>query len=398
MVTATPPARRPVLGWLRLPRQPLLRHLLLAVVGGVFFYFLSQSLSSFDNFELGEIALYAIAIAGLSLLTGMTGQISLGNGAFMAVGAYTLAELETHLPSTPLVLQLLAALGISAVVGLVIGIPATRLHGPYLAGMTLLFALALPFLSDKYSSFFGGDQGLTTVPPPAPGSIDPATWLAWIQILCALIVLLLLANLLSSRFGRSFRAVRDDEVAAALSGVHVARTKVIAFTVSAGCAGLAGGLLALSTGVVNTGEFPLALSIYLLAGMVLGGTGSLMGAWWGAILVVFLPNQWSQSLGNAFHVNHLVAANLSVIIFGAVLVLVMLVAPGGIQGLLRWLLARGLSRFGTRPPGNFALPLQASADPQQNSDDGGVAPTAVGHVAEAGTTTSGGPVSEGSGG
>jgi branched-chain amino acid transport system permease protein len=358
----------PLPSWARLPRQPLLRHLLFAVVGGVFFYFLTQSLSDFNNFELGELAVYAIAIAGLSVLTGTNGQICLGQGAFVAVGAYTLAELEVH-QSINLALQLLAAAAMAGAVGLVIAVPATRLRGPYLAGMTLLFALALPFLSDKYGNFFGGDQGLTVLPPSAPGSIDPVKWLTWIQLFCALVVMLLLANLLSSRFGRSFRAVRDDEVAAALAGVHVARNKVIAFVVSSACAGLAGGLLALSSGVVNTGEFPLSLSIFILAGMVLGGTGSVFGAWWGSILVVYLPNQWSQSLGNTFHFNHLVSANFAVIAFGAILIVMMLVAPSGIQGGVRWL-GRRLVTFSTptEPAGNISVSLQQAAEPQRSHD------------------------------
>jgi branched-chain amino acid transport system permease protein len=354
--------------WARLPRQPLLRHLLFAVVGGVGFYLITQALSDFDNFELGELAVYAIAIVGLSLLTGVNGQISLGQGAFVAVGAYTLAELQVHHPMN-LVLELLGATAMAALVGLILGVPATRLHGPYLAGMTLLFALALPFLSDKYSNFFGGDQGLTVPPPSAPGSIDPQKWLTWIQLFCALVVMVLLANLLSSRFGRSFRAVRDNEVAAALAGIHVARTKVIAFVVSSACAGLAGGLLALSSGVVNTGEFPLSLSIFILAGMVLGGTGTIFGAWWGAIVVVYLPSQWSQSLANTLHFNHLLSANFAVIAFGAILVAMMLVAPSGVQGGIRWL-ARHLVTLstGAKPVGNISVALQQMPKPDLTGD------------------------------
>jgi branched-chain amino acid transport system permease protein len=356
-------------GWARLPRQPLVRHLLVALVGGVFFFLLTNNLSDFNNFEVGQIAYFAIAIAGLSLLTGLNGQISLGQGAFVAVGAYTMAEVQTHHPLN-LVLELVISVVVTAAVSLFIAIPATRLRGPYLAGMTLLFALALPFLSDKYASFFGGDQGLTTIPPSPPGSISAAKWLAWIQILCALVVMVLLANLISSRFGRSFRAVRDNEVAAALAGVHVARTKVTAFVVCSSCAGLAGALLALSSGVVNTGEFPLSLSIYILAGMVVGGTGTLAGAWWGAILVVYLPNQWSQSLANTFNLNHLVAANMAVIIFGAVLILAMLLAPRGIQGGVRWVVAHLFTpSTPTEPTGNISLPLQERAQPKQSGDN-----------------------------
>ncbi len=297
-------------------------------------YFITSALSPYNNVLVGEIALYLIALAGLSLLTGTSGQISLGQGAFMAVGAYTVALLMTH-TQINFFLELLASIGAAATLGLIIGVSATRLKGPYLAGVTLLLALALPPIADKWSATFGGDQGLTTTVPAPPGNINPEQWLAWIELGGALITLVLLANFLTSRFGRSFRAVRDDEVAASLSGVHVARTKVMAFVVSAACAGLAGAFLGLSTGVVSTGEFPLTLSIELLAAMVLAGAGSLFGMWWGAILLVYVP-QWSTSLSGDFGLGAGTSAYLATIIFGVVLVVVMIAAPTGIQGGLRW--------------------------------------------------------------
>jgi branched-chain amino acid transport system permease protein len=217
-------------------------------------------------------------------------------------------------------------------------LPATRLKGPYLAGMTLLFALAVPSIADKWPATFGGDQGLTVSAPTAPGSLNQEEWLTWIQILGALIVLVLLANLIWSRYGRAFRAVRDDEIAASLAGIHVARTKVTAFAVSAACAGLGGALLALSTGVVNTGSYSLTLSIQLLAAMVLGGTGTLFGMVWGGILLVYLP-QWSTSVSSDFNLGSGANAYLATIIFGVVLIVAMLAAPNGIQGGLRWLWA-----------------------------------------------------------
>lgn len=341
----------------RLSSQPLVRHLLFAVAGGGVLYLITVSLSPYNDYLVGEIALYLIALAGLSLLTGVNGQISLGHGAFMAVGAYTVALLMTH-TQLNFIVELVAATGAAAFVGLIIGIPAARVKGPYLAGMTLLFALSLPAIADKWSNTFGGDQGLTTTVPTAPGTINPQEWLSWIQIAGALIVLVLLANLLRSRFGRSFRAVRDDEIAASLAGIHVGRTKVTAFVISAACAGLAGAFLGLSTGVVNTGEFPLTLSIQLLAAMVLGGTGSLMGMWWGAVLLVYLP-QWSTSLSNHFNLGSGSNAYLATIIFGAVLIVVMIVAPSGIQGGLRWSWARLLEVFR-----GFRGRSQGRVDPQ----------------------------------
>jgi branched-chain amino acid transport system permease protein len=359
--------------WFRLPRQPLLRHLLFAVLAGVGFYFLTNWLSAFNDYELGQIAFYAIALAGLTVLTGINGQISLGHGGFMAVGAFTLALLYTH-TRWNLVPELAVVVAVSAVAGAIIGIPATRLRGPYLAGMTLMVALGLPYITNQYNSIFGGDQGLQTPPPTGPSDINPEQWLAWIQLLCALIVLVLLGNLLRSRFGRSFRAVRDDEIAASLAGINVVRIKVIAFMVSAACAGLAGALLVLTAGITNSAEFPLAVSIYLLAGMVLGGTGSLMGVWWGAIIVVYLPTEWAPSLASDFHANQEVSANLALIIFGLVLVVMMLVAPGGIQSGVRWVSARVAAYFSTDPVTSFALRLQEPVPVGNNND----APTDAG--------------------
>jgi branched-chain amino acid transport system permease protein len=342
---------------LRMPRQPLLRHLLCALPAGVVLWYVTTQLSAYDNYQAGEIASYVVALVGLSLLTGVNGQFSLGNGAFMAVGAYTMALLQNHTAGN-FVLELLAATGVAVAAGVVLGLPATRLKGPYLAGMTLLFALAVPSIADKWPATFGGDQGLTTTVPTAPGTIGSEEWLAWIQLLAALVVMVLMANLLSSRFGRGFRAVRDDEIAASLSGIHVARTKVMAFAISAGCAGLGGALLALSTGVVSTGEYPLTLSIQLLAAMVLGGTGTLVGMVWGGILLVYMP-QWSTSISSDFNLGAGANAYLATIIFGLVLIVAMIAAPNGIQGGLRWAWVR-ITRPRSGPRG-APTPIPVSA-------------------------------------
>jgi branched-chain amino acid transport system permease protein len=225
--------------------------------------------------------------------------------------------------------------------------------------MTLLFALAVPSVADKWPATFGGDQGLTTTVPTAPGSLTAEEWLAWIQLLSALIVMVLVANLLSSRFGRAFRAVRDDEIAASLTGIHIARTKVMAFAISAGCAGLGGALLALSTGVVNTGEFPYPLSIQLLAAMILGGSGTMVGMVWGGILLVYIP-QWSTSLSADFNLGAGANAYLATIIFGLVLIVAMMVAPNGIQGGVRWAWGR-LTRPPRKGPSDAPTPVPISA-------------------------------------
>ena len=136
---------------LRLPDQPMLRHLTLAISGGALLFVLTTVLSSFNDYQVAQIGVYAVALAGLTLLTGANGQISLGNGAFMAVGAYGAGLLLAH-TDVPIAVALLLAVAVGAVAGVVIGIPASRLRGPYLAGMTLALAVGLPSMVTKFSS------------------------------------------------------------------------------------------------------------------------------------------------------------------------------------------------------------------------------------------------------
>jgi branched-chain amino acid transport system permease protein len=334
-----PVNRRPP-AWLRLPRQTLLRHLLLAAVVGVLVFWLSDNVGAFTDLQLSNVAAYAIALAGLTLLTGHNGQLSLGHGAFIAIGAYSTGLILEH-TSLPIIVVLLAAMGVTAVAGAIVGIAAARLGGgftPYLAGATLALAVALPSVAIKWSSIFGGEQGITVNPLTPPSSLGlsfpPERWVAWLALLTALIVLVLLANLLRSRVGRSFRAVRDDEIAASLAGVHVARTQVLAFVVSAACAGLAGAFFAFNVQLVAPAGFPLALSIALVTGIVVGGIGSLVGAVWGGILLVYL-NQEATDLAKHFHISGAAGANGALLAYGVLLIAVMLVFPDGIQGGVR---------------------------------------------------------------
>jgi branched-chain amino acid transport system permease protein len=331
-VTAAPhPA---VLAVRRIP--PLVRRLLLAVAAFVVLILLANGLSRYRDFQLSEIAAYFVTVAGLTLLTGLNGQISLGHGALMAVGAYSTALLllHTHLP---LVVILLLSIVSGAGFGAVVGVGAARLRGPYLAGATLALAVALPQIPKAYR-YFGRDQGLTINPPLPPGWLGQnfplERWAAYICLLGAVVVVFLLDNLIHSRFGRDFRAVRDGEVAASLSGIPVARTQVLAFIVSAACAGLGGGLLALVIPTIGPGGFPLALSIELLVAIVIGGMGSLAGAAIGAVVLVYLPS-WSSSISNGLHLSKQVGANLSLALFGGGLIVVMLLFPTGVVGAFR---------------------------------------------------------------
>jgi branched-chain amino acid transport system permease protein len=313
--------------------QTLLRHVAIAVVAGVVLYLISEELGSFDNLRLATMAYYFVAVAGLTVLTGLNGQISLGHGALMAIGAYTAAKLLVG-PAWPLALVLVASALVTAVAGVLAGAAAARLRGPYLAGATLALAVGLPAITQKFPGFLGAVNGISVSPPIPPTSLGTTfpleRWQAWITCLSAVIVYVLLANLVRSRYGRSFRAVRDGEVAAELAGLHVARTQVLAFVVSAACAGLAGGLFVVVTQLAAPGAFPLALSVALLTGVILGGLGSLMGAVWGAAALVLIPT-WSDHLSKSLSLSTNVQANLSLAVYGLVLIVVMLVAPGGLQ-------------------------------------------------------------------
>jgi branched-chain amino acid transport system permease protein len=316
--------------------RTLPRRLGVAVVVAAIVVFLSIKLNTFRDYQIAEIAYEVTAVAGLTVLTGLSGQISLGNGAFMAIGAYTTALLLLHL-SWPFIAVLVIAAAATAAAGGVVGIAAARLRGPYLAGATLMLGVALPALAYAYSGIFGGDQGLNVVftAPGFLGANFPLTrWQAWVSSAVALVTLLLLANLSHSRIGRNWRAVRDDEVAAALSGINVAAARVRAFVVSATSAGIAGSLLAIVTGLVAPGAFTLTLSIALLTAAVIGGLGSLAGALWGSLLIVLVPT-YATDVATSHGLSSSTGANIPVAAYGVVLILVMLVFPEGIQGGLR---------------------------------------------------------------
>lgn len=310
-----------------------------ALVTAAVIALLSIKLDQFRDYQIAEIATEVTAVAGLTVLTGVSGQISLGNGAFMAIGAYTTALILLHL-GWPFIAALVIAAVITAAAGAIVGVAAARLHGPYLAGATLMLGVALPSLPYVYPGFLGGDQGLNVVftAPSFLGVNFPLSrWQAWVCSAVALVTLVLLANLGRSRVGRNWRAVRDDEVAAALAGVNVARARILAFVVSATCAGMAGALLAIVTELVAPGAYTITLSIALLTAAVIGGLGTLPGAVWGSLVIVLVPT-YATDVATSHGLSTTVASNIPVAAYGVVLILVMLIFPQGIQGGVQWLL------------------------------------------------------------
>jgi branched-chain amino acid transport system permease protein len=296
--------------------------------------------------QLAGGAAIAIVVLGLSWLTGWSGQISLGNSGFMAVGAYAAGIWAHHHASTPLVFTFVLAIVFGGISGLIIAIPSTRLRGPYLAGMTLAFSAAVTPLAQNFTSVTGGEGGLfmnSLVTPrwflhffsgPNAAINASAQWSADLAVVVAGVMFFFMANLFHSRTGRAMRLVRDNDVAAELMGVNLARTRTTAFVVSAAYAGLGGALYSLLQASVRPETFPIGLSITLLTLMVLGGIGTLSGAVIGGIIYSFSANLVA-------HVNSLtgvnptsnVGANMQGIIFSVLLILTMLFAPRGIVSL-----------------------------------------------------------------
>ena len=316
----------------RIASPPMRRRfspLLIVVIGAAIVVALTYALPPFRTYQLATVGAYLCVTAGLTVLTGLNGQLSLGHGALMATGAYTLALWQNKF--NLLAVGIVVAILVTTAVGAVIGLAAARLRGPYLAGLTLAVAVVVPSITSTFDETFNSDQGLSVILNPPPESMTVEQWQAWVCWGGALITVLALALLTRGRFGRDMRAVRDDETAARLAGISIARTQVAAFVVSAACAGLAGALFAVIAQSVSPGAFPLTLSLFLLMAIVIGGLGRLSGALIGAVLLVALPAV-AHEIGEAAGSQRL-EGNLALTFFGVVLVVVMLAAPGGLASL-----------------------------------------------------------------
>jgi branched-chain amino acid transport system permease protein len=323
---------------------PIIAFVVLAVVVAV----LPSFVSAFRAQQLAYVGVYLVALIGLNILTGYTGQISLGHGAFMAVGGYTTAILMSDHGVKDVWTIPLAAL-VAGVVGFLFGIPALRLSGLYLALATFAIAVSMPAVIKRFEGFTGGGSGINLFgTPELTASLTPVTilgqelvfndWIYYLSWTTALIGYVIAWLLLRGRTGRALRAVRDSETAAQSSGVSLPRYKTLAFGVSAAYAGAAGALFAISTTFVNPDTFPVALSILLLVGVVVGGLGSLVGLIAGAIFIQFLPI-WSQEVSQS--------PGAPSVVSGLVLIALMFVLPMGVAGLvgrLRLLTRRGYHR------------------------------------------------------
>jgi branched-chain amino acid transport system permease protein len=305
-------------------------HLPLFILSGVVLYFLSGVVDELRVYQGASIAVYVIAISSIILLTGYSGQVSLGHGALMALGAYAAAVLRIEY-NLPIILCFVVAVIAAAIGGALLGAAAARLTGPYLAGTTLALAIGLPSLANQFT-VLGGEQGLifdVGFPPLSLGEdFTQYKWFFWIAALAALISMWAVRNILGSRYGRSWRAGRGHEVAAQLAGINTARSKVLAFTISAGIAGLAGALLAMTIGTVSPSAFPLSLSFALLTGAVLSGITTLGGVIVGAFVLVIIP-EIADVIAHRLGTSESVTTNLPGLIVSGLLILTVLFVPNG---------------------------------------------------------------------
>jgi len=306
--------------------------LIVFAVGVLVLVVLPFVLSEFRTVQLATVGAYFIAIIGLDVLTGHSGQISLGHGAFMAVGAYTTAILVAD-HGVQDVWTIPIALLVAGGIGLLAGIPALRLSGLYLALGTFGIAIVLPTIIKKFDGFTGGSTGISFFGNPNQTGhgvgvtilgrhLTNNTWLYVLTWSIGVVLFVIAWWLLDSRFGRSLRAVRDSELAAAASGVNRSAYKVSAFGFSAAFAGVGGALLAINTAYVSPNSFPIQLSFYLLVGAVVGFFGSIWGAVLGALLIEFLPD-----VVGLFPRVDTTQAGPTTFFFGAVLVVLMLLLP-----------------------------------------------------------------------
>jgi branched-chain amino acid transport system permease protein len=335
---------------------------------------LPRYLSDFRASEFARVGIFFIALTGLNILTGYTGQISLGHGAFMALGGYTSALLISGRPGLELVgldpphwlplgdgmkdiWTIPIAAAVAGAFGFLVGLPALRLRGLYVALATFALAVSMPILLREPETLTGGTNGLNlfgTTEDRLTGAIDNSVhipvldkdltfndWTYYLSWTIALAGLAIAWLVLRGRSGRAFKAIRDSEVAATASGVNLASYKTLAFAISAAYAGAAGALMAIVATIVTPGSFPVLLSIELLIGVVIAGLGSLWGLMAGAVFLVYLRVgiQELADVGSLPDGLQDVAKSPGIpsVIYGVALILVLFVLPRGAAGFLRGL-------------------------------------------------------------
>lgn len=292
--------------------------------------------------QLTFVGIYAIAGFGLQILLGFAGQVSLGQAAFLASGAYACAYVERLGFGAPA--GFAAAIIVSTGLGLLVALPALRMSGLYLAIATMSFGFIVEEVASRWKSVTGGNEGIV-IPAIKLGGVSLGQpwqiyYLSWGF---SLVVLLISANLLRTPTGRAMLAIRDSEIAARSSGIRVSRTKGVAFGLSAAFAGLAGALYSHALGFISPDQFTIAMSLDLLVMVLIGGLGTLRGVLFGAVFLVVSPELFQRLIG-LFTSGNTEVAGLRPLLFGFSLIFVLLFQPNGIDALMtrasEWLMGR----------------------------------------------------------
>ncbi|MBM4440710.1 MAG: branched-chain amino acid ABC transporter permease [Candidatus Rokubacteria bacterium] len=314
-------------------------------VGALLVLFFGVVPLALDDYYLSILNLVAIAIVGalgLNILVGYTGQVSIGHGAFMSVGAYTAANFATRLDA-PWPVNLLAGGLMAAAVGAVVGIPSLRIKGLYLAIATLAGQLIIEWTINHVTFISGGVQASIEVARPRIGSYVLSSHRSMYFFLLTFVVIAIVGtlNLVRSRIGRAFVAIRDRDIAAEIIGINIFRYKLLAFAISSFYAGVAGVLYTYFLGIANYEQFQIVVSIDYLAMIIIGGLGSVLGSIFGAIFITLLPiviRIAMETFGGMLFEQQTVLnliANLRLMLFGVLIIVFLIVEPEGLNRLWR---------------------------------------------------------------
>ena len=312
------------------------------ILAVLFFVVIPMGLHEYYLSIANLVAIAIIGAIGLNILVGYTGQVSIGHGAFMSVGAYTAANLATRLDS-PWPVNLLAGGLMAAAVGAVVGIPSLRIKGLYLAIATLAGQLIIEWTINHVTFISGGVQASIDVPRPHLGAMVLSSQRDMYYFLLVFVVLAIVGamNLVRSRVGRAFIAIRDQDIAAEIIGIDIFRYKLLAFAISSFYAGMTGVLYTYFLGIANYEQFQIGVSIDYLAMIIIGGLGSVLGSIFGAIFVTLLPiviRLGMEAFGGVFLSQQTVLnliPNLRLMMFGALIVFFLVVEPDGLNRLWR---------------------------------------------------------------
>lgn len=302
-------------------------------------------LKSYYVYVITLMGINILVALGLNILVGNTGQISLGHAGFVAIGAYTTLMLILEF-SLPLALALVIGGFTAAFFGFLLGLPALRLEGPYLAIATLAFGIAVAIIIGR-TAIFGGHMGLSAPRLTLFGNpVTTDTGMYFITMSLVVVMAIFARNIIKSRVGRAFHAIRDSEIAASSMGVNVAGYKTLSFAISAFYAGIAGGLMAFVIGFINPGQFNFVLSIIYLATVVVGGLGTILGSVLGAVFITFL-NLQMENIQHLFLIGDVLMwisqnflsvsgiPNVHWVFTGFILILIVVFEPLGLYGI--WL-------------------------------------------------------------